>query len=127
MIDPPPRGTIVTSNEKTVGTIAQLIGRIPGAVSFELRYCATNRDLADNEEPLPTDTVQWDAVARILHVDPDGDDPPTIFRFTGSDTVPPGGSNNKAAITATIRLAEQLGINTIVVDYTDDKDPRDGD
>lgn len=106
-----------------VTVAAELVGSIPGAKSFELRYDTLNRTLADGEEPTPEDRVRWECVAVIRRTYAGRKVDTT---YIGSAVVEPGGHHGRGSAMAAVDLLEQLGANTVVVDMTDPTDPRDG-
>jgi hypothetical protein len=112
-----------TGPVEAVTLAAELVGQLQGARSFELRYEALNRSLADGEEPTTEDRVRWEAVAviRCKHGKHRVD-----TTYIGSSVVEPGGSNSRGMSLAAVDLLEQLGANTVVIDMTDDTDPREG-
>lgn len=116
-----------TQHSATGGTEAlvmavDLVRQIPGAKTFEIRYDALNRKLAKDEEPTAEDRVRWEAVAVISRkhgkhcID---------TTYIGSAIVEPGDSHDRGQALAAVDLLEQLGANAVVIDLTDDADPRE--
>lgn len=108
--------------EEIVAKAVELIHQhVPDAVSFELRYEARDRQLAEEEEPDPTEAVRWLASATVRRKY--GKGKPIEHTYTGEHiadpaTRTPAGGHPQAIVLATVDLLERLGANTVVM-FTD--------
>ena len=117
--DPGRRQLTATGAVEAVTVAAELVGTIPGARSFELRYDAVDRELAEDEEPRPDEAVRWEAVAVIARKYP-GQRKPTEVTYVGSYVAEPGTDHGRAGAMAAVDLLEKLGANTVVIDLTEE-------
>lgn len=100
--------------EAIVAKAVELIGTIPGASSFELRYDAVDRVLAEDDEPGPDDVVRWTAAAELARRYT-GVRKPVVRTVEGTALVSPGGSHAQGIVNAVIDLLEALGANVVAL------------
>lgn len=92
----------------------ELVGTVPGAASFELRYEAADRVLAEDEEPRPDEAVAWHASAELRRKYAKGTKP-VVRTITGTAIVPPGGHHGEGIVRAVVELLEALGANVTLM------------
>lgn len=59
------RRIVVKGFDAIVVKAVELVGTVPGASSFELKYDAADRVLGEDEEPRPDEAVAWTASAEL--------------------------------------------------------------
>lgn len=108
--------------EEIVAKAVELIGtHVPDVKAFELRYEARDRQLAEEEEPDPTEAVRWIASATVRRKY--GKGKPIEHTYSGEHiadpaTRTPAGGHPQAIVLAVVQLLERLGANTVVM-FTD--------
>lgn len=113
--DPGRRVEFVEGFEAIAVKTVELVQSVPGASSFELKYEAMDRVLAEGEEPRPDEAVQWSASAQLRRRYYPG--APKVTRtIVGSSVVEAGGSHYRGIALACVDLLERLGVNTVVLD-----------
>lgn len=100
--------------EAIVVKAVELVGTVPGASSFELRYDAADRVLPDDVEPDPDEAIMWTASAELRRRYAKGAKPVTRT-ITGTASVPPGGSHAQGIVDACVDLLRKLGANVTVL------------
>lgn len=104
--------------EDIVVKAIELVGTVPGAKSFELRYDVPGRELFEDEEPCPDEVVRWTATAELRRRYSRG--APKVTRtITGTADVEPYGSNSQGIVDAVVDLLEQLGANVVLLTGAD--------
>lgn len=106
----PRRRIVVEGYDQLVTRAVELVGTVPGARSFELRYDAADRVLAEDEEPRPDEAVAWTAEAELRRRYARGTKP-VVRTITGTAIAPPGGRHDVAIVDAVVELLRKLGAN----------------
>lgn len=110
--DPGRRQIVAEGFEQILTTTADAVGSIPGAVSFEVRHDAADRELADDEEPRPDERIRWTVTATLRRKH-------GSHRFevevSGTSVAEPG-EHARGISMACVQLLERLGANTVVLD-----------
>ena len=104
------RRIVVEGFDAIVVKAVELVGTVPGASSFELKYDAADRVLAEDEEPRPDEAVAWTASAELRRKYAKGTKP-VVRTITGTAIVAPGGHHGEGIVAAVVELLEKLGAN----------------
>jgi hypothetical protein len=105
---------------QVVAKAVELVGTVPGASSFELKYDARDRVLAENEEPTDDEAVVWTATAQLRRRYARGMPKVTTTRVgvhiydPATDDLP--GGHAQAGVLAVVALLEELGANVVLLD-----------
>jgi hypothetical protein len=99
--------------EAIVVKAIELVRTVPGASSFELRYDAVDRELAEDEEPDPGEPVRWTATATLRRKY--GKGKPVVRDVVGEHIAQPGEDHTLAIVRAVIALLEKLGANVVAM------------
>lgn len=105
---------VVEGFDAIVVKAVELVGTVPGASEFELRYEAADRVLGEDEEPRPDESVAWMASATLRRKYAKGAKPVTRT-ITGTAIVAPGGNHGEAIVRAIVDLLEKLGANVTLM------------
>lgn len=108
------RTIVVEGFDAIVVKAVELVGTVPGASSFELRYNAADRVLEEGEEPRPDEAVAWHASAELRRKYAKGTKP-VVRTITGTAIVQPGGNHGEGIVEAVVDLLEQLGANVVLM------------
>lgn len=100
--------------DQIVAKAVELVGTVPDARSFELRYEAADRVLADGEEPHPDEAVAWHASAELRRKYAKGTKP-VVRTITGTSIVAAHGNHAEGIVRAVVDLLEQLGANVVLM------------
>lgn len=114
MTDQPRKRIVVEGFDALMVKAVELVGTVPGASSFELRYEAADRVLEEGEEPRPDEAVAWHATAELRRKYAKGTKP-VVRKITGTAIVAAGGHHGEGIVAAVVDLLEQLGANVSVM------------
>lgn len=100
----------------------ELVHTVPGAHSFEFGYDAVDRELAEGEEPDPTEPVRWWVKAYVRAKLVRGHKPIdrtwvryAVYDPASVDPLAPS-SHAHAIVLASVALLEAMGANVVLLD-----------